>query len=85
MAVLRGEALSYERSSPVSNALEHSGMIERVWYPRPAGPGRARFAMTLEPLRYRGTSLIRNSAPLGPYSNNVPRALWRPYGGVCFL
>jgi len=25
---------------------------------------------------YRGTSLIRNSAPLGPYSRNMPRALW---------
>ena len=25
---------------------------------------------------YRGTSLIRNSAPLGPYSRSMPRALW---------
>ena len=25
---------------------------------------------------YRGTSFIRNSAPLGPYSRTVPRALW---------
>ena len=25
---------------------------------------------------YRGTSLIRSSAPLGPYSRNMPRALW---------
>ena len=25
---------------------------------------------------YRGTSLIRNSAPLGPYSRNMPRYLW---------
>jgi len=25
---------------------------------------------------YRGTSLIRNSAPLGPYSRTMPRALW---------
>jgi len=29
--------------------------------------------------RYSGTSTIRNSAPLeGPYSRNMPRALWRP-------
>ena len=28
------------------------------------------------PTPYRGTSLIRNSAPLGPYSTNRPRALW---------
>ena len=34
---------------------------------------------------YRGTSLIRNSDPLGPYSRNMPRALWRPYGGGLFL
>ena len=25
----------------------------------------------------RGTSLTRNSAPLGPYSRNMPRALWK--------
>ena len=25
--------------------------------------------------RYRGTSLIRNRAPLGPYSRPMPRAL----------
>ena len=27
---------------------------------------------------YRGTSITRNSKPLGPYSRNMPRALWRP-------
>ena len=25
---------------------------------------------------YRGTSRIRNRAPLGPYSRTIPRALW---------
>ena len=25
---------------------------------------------------YRGTSLIRNSPPLGPYSRPMPRNLW---------
>ena len=34
---------------------------------------------------YRGTSLIRNSAPLGPYSRTMPRALWWSMGGVLFL
>ena len=29
---------------------------------------------------YRGTSLIRNSNPLGPYSSNMPRALWWSQG-----
>ena len=30
---------------------------------------------------YRGTSFIRNSAPLGPFSRTTQRALWWPYGG----
>ena len=34
---------------------------------------------------YRGTSLIRNSVPLGPYSRKLPRAFWRPSGGELFL
>jgi len=34
---------------------------------------------------YRGTSLIRNSAPLGTFSRNMPRALWWPLGGGLFL
>jgi len=35
--------------------------------------------------RYRGTSLIRNSTPLGPYGRPMPRALWRSWGGERFL
>jgi len=27
---------------------------------------------------YRGTSLIRNYTPLGPYRRTMSRALWRP-------
>ena len=36
---------------------------------------------------YRGTSLIRNSAPLGPYmySRNMPRDLWWSWEGGLFL
>jgi hypothetical protein len=30
---------------------------------------------------YRGTSLTRNSAPLGPYSRNMPWGLWWSWGG----
>ena len=30
---------------------------------------------------YRGTSLIRNSGRLEPYSRNMPRALWQSQGG----
>ena len=32
-------------------------------------------------LSYSGTSLIRNSTPLGPYNRTMPRALRWPYGG----
>ena len=32
----------------------------------------------------RGTSLIRNSAPLGPYHRTVPRPRWWFWGGVVF-
>ena len=34
---------------------------------------------------YRGTSLIRNSFLLGPYSRPMPRVLWWSYGGGSFL
>ena len=30
------------------------------------------------PALHRGTSLIRNSAPLGPYSRSMHRVLWWP-------
>jgi hypothetical protein len=30
---------------------------------------------------YRGTSLLRNCLPLGPYSNPMPRVLWWSQGG----
>ena len=35
--------------------------------------------------RYRGTSIIRNSAPREPYRRNVASALWQPSGGGLFL
>ena len=34
---------------------------------------------------YRGTSVLRNNAPLGPYSRKMPGGLWRPKGGGLFL
>ena len=42
--------------------------------------GPPRFA-----LWYRGTSLIRNRPPLGPYSRPMPRAQKWSYGGGGFL
>ena len=38
-----------------------------------------------ERAEYRDTSLMRDSAPLGPYSRNMPRALWWSYGVGLFL
>ena len=35
----------------------------------------------LHPQPYRGTLQIKNSAPPGPYSRTMPRALWWSYGG----
>ena len=37
------------------------------------------------PHTIRGTSLMRNSLPLGPYSRTLSRALWGPLGRVQFL
>ena len=37
------------------------------------------------PALHRGTSLIRNSASLGPYGRTAPRALWWSQGGGLFL
>ena len=34
---------------------------------------------------YRSTSLTRNSAPVGPYSTNMPKVLWWSKGGGLFI
>ncbi|KAJ1473209.1 hypothetical protein T484DRAFT_3365307 [Baffinella frigidus] len=34
---------------------------------------------------YRGTSLMRNRLPVGPYSRTMPRVLWWSWGGGQFL
>ena len=41
--------------------------------------------MRAPPATYRATSPIRNSAPLGPYSRTMQRALWKPLDGGLFL
>jgi len=38
-----------------------------------------------QPLHYRGTSLIKNIPPAGPYSRNMPRALRWASGEGQFL
>jgi len=46
-------------------------------YPSPhAEPRDAKKSITRCVAWYRGTSLIRNSAALGPYIRSMPRALW---------
>ena len=42
------------------------------------GPASGKRAPRVTAYKYRGTSLIRNSAPLGPYSRTMSRALWWP-------
>ena len=37
------------------------------------------------PDAYKGASPVRNSAPLGPYSMTMLRALWKPWGWGLFL
>ena len=44
-----------------------------------------RFVPNLTCAVFRGTSLIRNCPPLGPYSRTMPRALWWYYGEWRFL
>jgi len=34
---------------------------------------------------YRGTSLIRNTPLLGPYSRTIPKVIWWSWGGGLFL
>ena len=41
-------------------------------------PGVQGQHLRTERCRYMGTSLMRNSAPLGPCIRTVPRALWWP-------
>jgi hypothetical protein len=50
-----------------------------------ASPVPARKARTLALFRHRGALLIRNRAPLGPYSRTLPRALGGPSGEGRFL
>ena len=70
VVVLGGVAVSYERGTPVGGR-----------------GGRCAEDHTLDPntKSYRGASLIRNSAPLAPYSRTMPRALGGPRGGGCCL
>ena len=76
MVVLGGWAFSYWRGTPAE------GLV---------GLALKTLSLTHSPSAsgvhavYRGTSPITNSAPLGPYRGNMPRALWWSQGGRQFL
>jgi hypothetical protein len=71
---------SYERGTPIKWRTREQSRVRRR---------RTCLRWAEYPSRgeYKGTSLIRNSAPLGPCGRTMRRALWQPYwGGVgCFL
>ena len=66
-----GGSVSYERGTPVDEESLRN-------HARTAKSGRLLDGQARSGLShlYRGTSLIRNTAPVGPYSSPVPRNLW---------
>ena len=48
-------------------------------------PRKLRECMGYSQMRHRGTSLMINRHPLGPYNRSMSRALWGSYGGGRFL
>ena len=88
MVVLGGGSFSYERGTPVNPepgtgmtlgpTLQtlNPGQAERVREDRRGPPCTNPHGAYVKRDLYRETSLIRHSATLGPYSGNMPRALW---------
>jgi len=65
-----------ELSFGASTLLKKLALIESISTPYTL---HALFALNIEPWNrcsYRGTSLIRNCPPLGPYSMTMPRDFW---------
>ena len=60
-------------------------MSEKALYRVRTKSGPARTFYVRRNFYHRSTSLIRNSAPVGYYSRNMPGALWKPWGGGLFL
>ena len=48
-------------------------------------PGLLSSQKLSDPIVYRGTSLIRNTPLLGPYSRTIPVVIWWSWGGGLFL
>ena len=73
-------------STSVGRANRFRAMQQRLFQNRfPESQGQdltltvsfATFAGQLQDGAYKGTSLIRNSSPVGPYRRTMPRLLWR--------
>ena len=71
---LLGTAAHFCPSSHTRHATDYRQQYIHTPTPAPASRTDCRH-------HYRGPSLIRNSAPLGPYIRPMPRALWWPWGG----
>ena len=59
----------------INTYIAFGGGLYRALFPTPPNP-RQVSAPTIS--KYRGTSPIRDSAPLGPYSRTLPRTLCEP-------
>ena len=68
-----------------SNTLIDSLVVDGLWDPYGNYHMGTPLPISISTSVYRGTSLIRNSAPLGHYSRSLPRALWWSKGGGVFL
>jgi hypothetical protein len=73
-----GVDVSYERGTPVK--LRAKVRPQCIKIPTPLSAFTSMRAATFA--TNRGTSLKRNSAPLGPYRRTKHKALWWPLGGV---
>jgi len=78
-----GNHLKYRKDVRTENGSSqgHNLALTGLFVPSSLDSGLQRGTTRLERPSYRGTSLIRNSAPLRPYSWNMPRPLWWSWGG----
>ena len=83
-AILCTEGLDATPKEAWSLSRTISGVRLCLELEEPKGPTRGLLIRRTQPL-YNGTSLIRNSAPLGPYGRNMLRALWWSWAGELFL
>ena len=70
LSLARAPSLSPSLALSVGLSLSHSGLTDSAQFDIPAWA------------KYRGTSLIKNTPPLGPYNRTMPRALRWSVGGA---